>query len=154
MKTGGEPFKTKMTKLTWRLSKLPTVEELQNLVKDKIITQEEAREILFTSEEDRSKKDLETEIEFLRKIIDKLSDNKFTKIVEVIRDVKPIYIQQPWYQPYYTWCSTTAGNTAYVNGSLTATSGTATLTTTGSNNAVYTAQTASAPAQFSSIKTF
>jgi hypothetical protein len=35
-------------KLVWRLSKLPTPSELTELVKEKIITQEEAKEILFS----------------------------------------------------------------------------------------------------------
>ena len=54
-------------KIVWRLSKLPTADELRELVKDKIITQEEAREILFNleTEEERDKKSLESEIKFL-----------------------------------------------------------------------------------------
>ena len=55
------------TKLIWRLNKLPTTEELRELVKDKIITNEEARDILFNfeSEEDRDSESLKSEIKFL-----------------------------------------------------------------------------------------
>ena len=47
-------------KLNWRLSKLPTPDEVRELVKDKIITQEEAREILFKEDtkEERNKEEL------------------------------------------------------------------------------------------------
>jgi hypothetical protein len=40
------------TKLVWRLGKLPSPDEVRELVKDKIITQEEAREILFSQEDE------------------------------------------------------------------------------------------------------
>ncbi len=50
------------------MGKLPTVEELLHLVNAKLITQDEAKEILFKSEteEDRDKEGLEAEIKFLR----------------------------------------------------------------------------------------
>lgn len=59
---------SKEERLRWRLSNLPTVEELRDLVKDKIITQDEAREILFSKEaEDISS--LKKEVEVLRRIV-------------------------------------------------------------------------------------
>jgi phosphoserine phosphatase len=99
-------------KLTWRLSKLPTPDELRELVKDKIVTQEEAREILFNNEEieDRDKKSLESEIKFLRELVEKLSKDR-SQIVEIIREVKVPYYQWNWYKPYEVWCS--SGGTAY-----------------------------------------
>ena len=106
-------------KLVWRLGKLPSTEELRELVKDKIITQEEAREILFSSEteEDRDKKSLELEIKFLKEIITKLSETK-NQIVEVIKYVeKPYYYNQPWYGSTVTYLcgslndATTSGGT-------------------------------------------
>ena len=81
-----------MTKsLVWRLSKLPTPEELVELVKNKIITQEEAKEILLSSEteEDRDKKSLESEIKFLRELIMSLKQSENT-IFQTIR-----YIERP-----------------------------------------------------------
>ncbi len=97
------------TTLKWRLSKLPSVEELQNLVKDKIITQEEARGILFNqeTEEDRDKESLKSEIKFLRETVESLSKNNHSKIVEVVKEVKPIWYNQTWYKPYEIWCSNT-----------------------------------------------
>ena len=44
-----------MKNLKWRLSKLPTPDEVRELVKDKIITQDEAREILFSQETDEER---------------------------------------------------------------------------------------------------
>lgn len=92
-------------KLKWRLSKLPTVDELLKLVNDKVITQEEAREILFNKEtdEERDKESLKSEIKFLRDIIENLSKNNTTKVVEIIKEYKPIWSNYTWYTPYTTW---------------------------------------------------
>lgn len=97
------------TTLKWRLSNLPSVAELRQLVEDEVITREEAREILFRSEteEDRDKKSLESEIKFLRDLVEKLSASR-SQIITTIREVKtPYYIQQPWYRPYEVWCGAT-----------------------------------------------
>ena len=50
--------------LKWRLGKLPSPLEVSTLVNDKIITKEEAREILFKTEteEDRDTEGLKSEI--------------------------------------------------------------------------------------------
>ena len=92
--------------LKWRLGKLPTPMEVTSLVNDKLITKEEAREILFTEESktERDEKSLEEEIKFLRELVEKLSDNKQDRIIEVIKTVQVPYIQYPWYQPYQYWC--------------------------------------------------
>ena len=108
-------------KLVWRLGKLPSVEELQGLVKDKIITQDEAREILFSSEDevDRDKKSLQSEIKFLRDLVESLSNNSQT--VEIIRKIEKPYTRWEWYRPYEVWssnvCNLTTNNTgtAYFN---------------------------------------
>ena len=50
------------------MGKLPTVEELRDLVKDKIITPEEAREILF-SKETEDIASLKKEVEVLRDLV-------------------------------------------------------------------------------------
>ena len=98
-----------MTKqLKWRLGKLPTVEELQNLVKDKIITNEEARQILFNEEEVTKRRidSYKEEIKFLKQIIDKLGEPKVVR--EYITQYIPHYISQPFYVPYvqYATCNT------------------------------------------------
>jgi len=132
---------TKNTSLIWRLSKLPTVEELRELVKDKIITQEEAKEVLFDEESfipegDRGERSLQSEIKFLRELVEKLSKSK-SEITTIIREVEvPKYQQQSWYQPYYTWCDTTGADTIPF--------------TVGNDSPVYT----NTPVPFSSIKTF
>lgn len=97
-----------MTKqLKWRLGKLPTPDEVLKLVNDKLITKEEARDILFNEQEDsvRDTESLETEIKFLRELVSKLSNNQTTKIVEVIREVDKGYYKYNWYKPYDTYCS-------------------------------------------------
>jgi signal-transduction protein with cAMP-binding, CBS, and nucleotidyltransferase domain len=97
-----------MTKnLKWRLGKLPSVEEIQSLVKDKIITNEEAREILFSSqtEEEKDIKSLEAKINFLKEIIESLS--RGVSYREVIRGVPIYYKKYDWYYPTETWlCNT------------------------------------------------
>lgn len=92
-----------MKKLTWRLSKLPTPDELQGLVKDKIITQEEAREILFRSEDDteRDSESFKSEIKFLRDLVEKLSSTSRSTVIEYIYSRPYDY---GWYKPYVTWC--------------------------------------------------
>lgn len=105
------------TQLKWRLSKLPTVDELLKLVSDKIITQEEAKEILFNKETE-SERDIESykqEIKFLKEVIEKLGSRN--QIVEVVREYVPHYINTPFIQPYGIWCGssgiTAGGNTQY-----------------------------------------
>jgi len=99
----------KMTKkLVWRLKEQPTSESLQSLVISGLLTKDEAREVLFNSEteEDRDKKSLESEIKFLRELVEKLS--KRSQIVEVIKEISvPYYQHYPWYEPYQTWCIAT-----------------------------------------------
>lgn len=107
-------------KLNWRLAKLPTPDELRELVKDKIITQEEARDILFkekSDDEERDEKSLQNEIIFLRNLVEKLSQNK-NQIVEIIREVKtPAYEKYYWWKPYATWCDLTdCSSVTYLNG--------------------------------------
>ena len=99
----------KNTKLVWRLKEQPTSESLRELVKDKILTNEDAREILFSSEivEERDSESLRNEIKFLRDLVEKLSQNR-SQIVEIIKEVRnPIYIRDHWYKPYEVWCGTT-----------------------------------------------
>jgi len=100
-------------KLIWRLGNLPTVAELQLLVNDKIITKEEQREILFKTEdaEDRDKKSLESEVKFLRELVEKLSNSKATTIIDTIRYIEKPYYRQPWYHYYDVWCG---GNTTQI----------------------------------------
>lgn len=92
-------------KLNWRLSKLPTSDEVLKLVNDKIITKDEAREILFTevNEKEESLEDAKQEIKFLKELVEKLSDR--TGIVEKIRYIEKPYYQWGWYKPYEVWCS-------------------------------------------------
>ena len=87
-------------KLVWRLGKLPSPDEVRELVKDKIITQEEAREILFSqeTEEDRDKGSLKEEIKFLRELVQKLSNR--STIIETIKYIEKPYTNLGWYQPY------------------------------------------------------
>ncbi len=135
-----------MTKknLKWRLSKLPTSEEVLNLVKDKVITNEEARDILFTEETEKevSLEDAKKEIKFLKEIIEKLSDRN--KIIETIRYIeKPYYYVQPWFQSYAVWC----GSNISVGNSTCST-----LTSTGSGGTLLGAINSNATnANFSAI---
>ena len=100
-------MKTK-TKIVWRLKEQPTSEMLRELVKDGILTKDEAREVLFSSEEqaDRNIESFKSEIEFLRELVEKLSCDK-GQIITTIREIEKPYNPYPWYQPYFTWCGTT-----------------------------------------------
>ena len=174
-----------MTKqLKWRLGKLPTPDEVLKLVNDKLITKEEARDILFSETENhkceidgtewvgdikqcptcqdkaetdkRSKESLEDEIKFLRELVQKLSNNNSSRIVEVIREVHKPYATWDWYRPYQVWCSSSG---------ITGGGGTTTTYASALNNAVNTAYQTSGGTglqassgtgitNFSSIKTF
>jgi hypothetical protein len=94
-------------KIIWRLSKLPTPDEIRELVKDKIITQEEAREILLSESDidERDKKSLEEEIKFLRQIVEKTTSRN--TIVETIKYIEKYYYSNPWFATYTSWCSGT-----------------------------------------------
>jgi len=102
----------KNTKLVWRLGNLPSVEELRDLVRDKIISQDESRQILFNLEtiEDRDTKSLQSEIKFLRELVERLSIGR-SQIVTVIKEIEVPYQRYPWYPSYAGWCTTTAGST-------------------------------------------
>lgn len=148
------------TKLKWRLTKLPTSEEVTNLVNDKIISKEEARDILFSQEEEGevAEKDLKSEIKFLRELVDKLSSSN-SKIVEVIKEVQVPYYRYDWYKPYYYWVGGSGNNSlASTGSSLTTTSGNYTLaaggTTTGSGNAGATTTLTGGVSSFKDISTF
>lgn len=142
--------------LKWRLSKLPTVDEITTLLDKKIITQEEAKEILFNNEtqEEAEKSSLEKEIEFLRKVVENLSDSETVKTT--VTQYLPSYITQPFYQPYYYWSNP---NVIYCN-SLTGSSSTlATYTVSdGSTTSTSTAGgnygTSGTSSSFCDIKTF
>lgn len=101
-------------KLTWRLSKLPTVEELLQLVKDKVITQKEANEILLKEKDEEEVADvnaLREEIKFLKKLVENLSKNNNTTIIREIERIQVPYIHHPWYRPYEYWCTGSAAIT-------------------------------------------
>lgn len=128
------------TKLKWRLSKLPTVQELQDLVKDKTITKDEARDILFTEGDSRDEESMKQEIDFLKKLVEKLSDNS-NRTVEIIREVQVPYQGRYWYRPYDTWCSSTT-NLMVSDGTTTIGDNTMLCSTSGSGgntNAIITA---------------
>lgn len=97
--------KTKNTKLIWRLTKLPTADELLKLVEAKIITNEEAKEVLFSIETEESVEvaDLQAEIKFLKEVVERLSKNQQPRIIEVIREVERPWRTKPWFDPYYQW---------------------------------------------------
>lgn len=96
---------TTKERLIWRLANRPTVNEINDLITSEVISKDEARGILFSSEteEDRDKKSLEAEIKFLRQLVENLSENR-TKIVETIRNVYVPYQKYEWYKPYQVWC--------------------------------------------------
>ena len=92
-----------MKKCVWRLKEQPTAKSIQDLVSSGILTKEEARQMLFSSqtEEDRDKKSLESEIKFLRELVEKLSQR--SQIVSTIKEIEVPYKQYPWFEPYTTW---------------------------------------------------
>lgn len=97
---------TKNTKIVWRLKDAPSAENLRELVKDGILSKDEAREILFSSEtvKDRDIESLKSEIKFLRELVEKLSNKNEVRIVETIKEIDRSWRRYPWYNPYIVWC--------------------------------------------------
>lgn len=110
-----------MTKnIKWRLAKLPTPDELVSLVNAKLLTQEEAKEILLSHTDERDTDSLKDEIKFLREIVEKLSNQE--TIIQTIKSLPGRgYVTTPWYSHYDNWCQITpcAGGTStfFTNGS-------------------------------------
>jgi len=104
------------TKKIWRLKTLPSVNDVITLIENKLITKEEANEILFTEQTKESTESLESEIKFLREIVSKLSNGQTTKIIETIRETPNHYNQFGWYKPYQIWCNSTTTGVANVTG--------------------------------------
>ena len=105
---------TNTKSLIWRLKEQPTSESLRELVKDNILTKDEAREILFSLEikEERDVESFKSEIKFLRELVEKLSNQNNSKVVEIIREIDiPHWRKYPWWEPYWTWTTTYDGNT-------------------------------------------
>ena len=93
--------------LKWRLTKLPTVEELTLLVEKNIVTKEEAKEVLFNKETE-SERDIESykqEIKFLRDLINNLSKNNRNTLLTEIRYMEKPYYNYGWYGPYNVLCN-------------------------------------------------
>jgi len=122
-------------KIKWRLSKLPDPLELADLVKGGLLTKDEAREILFTEEndEDRDKQSLKEEIKFLRELVQKLSNNSRSEIIRTIEYIEKPYRKYDWWQPYQMYCSTGSDGQLNANSALY-------QTTTGLNTAYLSSQ--------------
>lgn len=91
-------------KLIWRLRESPTSKTLIELIESKLLTKEEAREILFSSKEessDRNLKSYQSEIKFLRELVEKLSKGNYSSIITIIKEIP--YKRFPWYGPYGFW---------------------------------------------------
>lgn len=114
------------------MKETPTSTGLRELVKDQILSKDEAREILFNLEEpnERDIKSLEQEIKFLRDVIQRLTSR--SEIVTIIKKVEKPYREYYWYKPYWTW---SYGDSVNLCGSsdLVDYSGTTTYTTSNSN---------------------
>lgn len=99
-------------KLNWRLKDLPDAAGVAELVDTKVITPEEARELLFSDKPDETRKvkELEEEVKFLRELCDKLAakSNGWTTIVREYHDYRPRYPQ--WYASYGNLVSAVSQN--------------------------------------------
>ena len=130
-------------KIKWRLAERPTPSEISLLVEKELLTKDEAREILFSQEDEveTDKKALESEIKFLRELAQRLSNKNRSTIIETVREVQVPWRRYPWFQQYDFYCTAgTSGNLALYSNSA---------TTAGSS------YTVSNQAQnFSDIKTF
>lgn len=111
-------------KLVWKFKDLPSAEAVSSLVKENVITPEEARSILFREEVKRS-----DEVEALQEMVKTLSEMvkdlmsrsqsvtlvPYTKVVTVPRRYEPYWINAVGSTGGITMSSTsgTSGNTTY-----------------------------------------
>lgn len=128
---------TNTKNLTWKLKELPSVDELAKLVDTKILTPEEAREIVLGDpESDKGKiKALEELVSFLQETITEMSKNKQT-FVPVERTIYIDRSVRPYWDRYWLSTSKTlndSGVAAYaVNSGTLSTSTKAFYATSGS----------------------
>lgn len=95
------------------MSTKPTVDEVVKLVEKKILTEDEAKEILFssqTADEKDGAENMKTEIKFLKELILNMVGNK--TIEQSIKSIeKPYYYDWPWYRGTVTYlCSSRPGS--------------------------------------------
>ena len=128
-------------KLIWRLNERPTPTALIELMNNGLLTKDEAKEILFSSEnkDERDAKSLKSEIKFLRELVESLSKGSNTRIIEIIKEVEKPYRTYPWYSPYGEWYCSSGSTTEGLN--LDCTTGTSNITLNAGSN-------------FTDIKTF
>lgn len=125
--------------LSWRLGKLPSVEEVQALVKDSLITKDEARSILFKELDQEEKiKTLEEQVAFQQDVIKMLIERQPVNTI-----TKYIYDYTPRYSgPYWISTASNSGTTYKVFANNVATSmslpagGTSTTTLTSGGGAI------------------
>ncbi len=103
-------------KLKWRLGKLPTPSEITELLQKDLITKDEAREILFSEENEEtvSNESLKSEIKFLRELVQKLSER--SSIVKEIHTIEKPYYKQHWYDPYKIYCQAANSDSTFAIG--------------------------------------
>ena len=94
---------TKKTFMRWKLKTLPTPTDITALIEKGVISKDEARDILFNSEEvgERSIDSLKQEIKFLRELVEKLANR--SQITTTIKEVRVPYHNYTWYKPYHNW---------------------------------------------------
>lgn len=98
-----------MKKLVWRLATRPTTDEVIKLLDAKILTKDEAREILVEEKDDKklssdTEKDLKDELALLRKLVFKLADMNIVGVYPYILKEIQVLPSSPWVQPWVTYC--------------------------------------------------
>jgi len=111
-----------MKKNIWRLSTQPTVDEITTLLEKKVITNEEAKDMLFRGEDEKKPdhnelKEIKDELKLLRELVLSRIDNSQTVIIKK-------YYDEWYHRPYFpswtnTYCSSTGLGTTTTGGSVT-----------------------------------
>jgi hypothetical protein len=108
-----------MKKKIWRLSSLPTVEDLKTAIEAGIITKEEAKDMLLREEEDVPKdslKEVKDELKLLRELVLAGIGEKEVKIIE--RHYHDSWHRLPYFPSWGTMYCSTANNTNLTSGTL------------------------------------
>lgn len=89
-KTGSADETSAKTNLKWRLTKAPTLEDVQSLLKSNIISKDEARQMLFSEvNKDEQIKSLEEQVTFLKGVIDKLAQQPPHNVWTYVQGYQP-----------------------------------------------------------------
>lgn len=104
-----------MTKknLIWRLKDKPSVEDVTELLKEQVVTKEEARDLLFNEAGSDSEKlrDLKKQVEYLEDLVKELSKSRVQNYPVVTPAYVEKWIERKHWEPSWIYYSSNVSST-------------------------------------------